>query len=298
LNAIALTNKRRMLHLLIEAASQTLLEFGERRLGGRIGCTMLLHTWDQTLGPHAHVHCLVPGGALSYDGSRWVPSRPNFLFPVRALGTVYRAKFLTALRERIDKGELRLPGSSATASGGQEFRRVIERLWGKPWVVYAKRPFAGPETMLDYLGRYTHRVAIGNHRITRISDGQVTFRYRDRARGDISRTMTLDAGEFIRRFLLHVLPKGFMRIRHFGFLSNRCKGASLERARTLLGVRRSRDAPAEKATSAAEWVLSVTGIDFTRCPKCGCAPLIREEIHGVAPRARASPRSSPIEGSS
>jgi hypothetical protein len=286
LNRLVLTNKRPMLNLLFQAAARTLSQFGENRFGGQVGFTMILHTWDQTLGPHFHLHCVIAAGALAGDHSRWMPGQPGFLFPVRALSKVFRGKFLDGLRRLSQRGRL--------ACSGDELDPLLNSLRRKPWIVYAKKPFAGPEQVLDYLGRYTHRVAISNDRILDLSQGAVTFAYRDRANGDVPRTMILGADEFIRRFLLHVLPRGFMRIRHFGFLANRGKAKALARCRELLGV----EPPLPwQAKTTAEWVLRLTGTDLTRCPRCGHGPLIRTELTPGS-RSRGDPLPPPIFDSS
>jgi hypothetical protein len=274
LNPTVLWNKKPLLDLLFHATRQTLLEFGRRNLHGRIGFTAVLHTWDQTLKPHFHLHCLVPGGALSPQLDRWTQASESFLFPVRALSHVFRGKFLHGLADHFRHGTLKLPpaekGRANTAA------RLIARLRSKPWVVYAKRPFAGPENLLDYLGRYTHRVAISNDRILHADDGLVHFTWRNRRCGNRVETMALDPHEFIRRFLLHVLPKGLQRIRHFGFLANCVKSGLLPRCRQLLGQ------PLEPSTplpqDMAERILLLTGKDITRCPKCGYRPLTRTPL--------------------
>jgi hypothetical protein len=286
LNRLVLTHKRPMLNLLFRAAARTLLQFGQNRFGGQVGFTMILHTWDQTLGPHFHLHVAIAAGALAGDHSRWMPGQPRFLFPVRALSKVFRGKFLDGLRQLAERGRL--------SCGPDELDPLRRSLRRKPWVVYAKKPFAGAEQVLDYLGRYTHRVAISNDRILDLSQGAVTFAYRDRARGDLPRTMTLCADDFIRRFLLHVLPRGFMRIRHFGFLANRGKAKALARCRQLLGV--EPPSPAEPRTTA-EWVLHITGTDLTRCPRCGHGPLIRTELR-PGPGSRGHLPPPPIFDSS
>ena len=267
LNRLVLTNPRPMLSVLFQAAAATLKRFGENRFGGQVGFTMILHTWDQTLGPHFHLHVVIAAGALADDHRRWIPGCPRFLFPVRALSKVFRGKFLDGVRQHSQRGRL--------TCGPAELQPLLSSLRRKPWVVYAKSPFAGPEPVLDYLGRYTHRVAISNDRILGLRDGMVTFAYRDRAGGDVPRTMTLRADEFIRRFLLHVLPRGFMRIRHFGFLANRGKAKALARCRDLLEVE---PPPPSEPRTADQWVLHLTGTDLTRCPRCGHGPLIRTEL--------------------
>ncbi|HEY2923057.1 MAG TPA: IS91 family transposase, partial [Candidatus Binatia bacterium] len=221
-NRLILAHKKIVLALLFKAVSETLLEFGQRRFGGTVGIIAMLHTWDQTLKDHFHLHCLVPAGALSVDHSRWIAARKNFLFPVTALSQVFRGKFWALLKQSIDRGKLPAANNEIKAS-----RR-------KSWVVYAKKPLGSPQTVLDYLGRYTHRVALSNDRIVKVEDEEVTLSYRDRKDGNRKKTIPLKAHEFIRRFLLHVLPDGFMRIRHFGFLANRSKKQMLTQCRKLL----------------------------------------------------------------
>jgi hypothetical protein len=280
LNALVLSNQRALLNLLFAAASGTLLEFGSNNLGGKVGFTMVLHTWDQQLRAHFHVHCVIPAGALSPDGARWIPGNPRFLFPVRALSEVFRGKFLSGLDQAWTVGELAFSPSSAELATPQGFSCLIDRLRATDWVVYAKRPFAGPGQVLDYLGRYTHRVAISNYRITGVADDSVTFTYRDRRNGGEMRTGTLQPQEFIARFLIHVLPDGFVRIRHFGFLGNRCKGNDLPRCRVALGL--PAELPVRPTLTTPERMKALLGIDITRCPACGKGPLIRLALARVA----------------
>jgi len=254
LNGLILANKKILLKLLFQAVSETLLEFGRTRLGGTLGIIAVLHTWDQTLKDHFHLHCLIPSGALSFDHSRFIAARLNFLFPVKALSRVFRGKFIDLLKHNIDRGKI--------AAANNE----IQALWKKNWVVYAKKPFGSPQTVLDYLGRYTHRVALSNNRILSVQNGQVTLSYRDRKDGDRKKTITLEAEEFIRRFLLHVLPEGFMRIRHFGFLANRSKKHALAQCRKLLGLNPA--LPKIPNRSTHDLLLQLTGFDLTRCPCC------------------------------
>jgi predicted Zn-ribbon and HTH transcriptional regulator len=194
LNGLILAHKKILLALLFKAVSETLLEFGRSRLGGTVGMTAVLHTWDQTLKDHFHLHCLIPAGALSFDHSRWIAARKNFLFPVKALSRVFRAKFLSHLKQACERGKLQAANNEPNA------------LRKKNWIVYAKKPFGSPQTVLDYLGRYTHRVALSNDRILNVQNGLVTLSYRDRKDGDRKKALPLEAHEFIRRFLLHVLP--------------------------------------------------------------------------------------------
>jgi hypothetical protein len=254
LNGLILAHKKILLAILFKAVSETLLEFGQRRFGATVGITAVLHTWDQTLKDHFHLHCLVPAGALSFDGSRWISARKNFLFPVTALSQVFRGKFLGLLQQACDKGKIPAADNEIEAS-----RR-------KSWVVYAKKPFGSPHTVLDYLGRYTHRVALSNDRILNAQNGQVILSYRDRKDGDRKKALTLDAQEFIRRFLLHVLPDGFMRVRHFGFLANRAKKHALPQCRKLLGLNPA--LPEIPKRSAHDLLRELTGIDLSRCPSC------------------------------
>ena len=254
LNRLILAHKKIGLSLLFKAVSETLLEFGQTRLKGTLGIIAVLHTWDQTLKDHFHLHCLVPAGALSIDRNRWIAARKNFLFPVKALSRVFRGKFLALLQQACAKGKIS-PASSEIEASRQ-----------KSWVVYAKKPFGSPEKVLDYLGRYTHRVALSNDRILQVENGEVTLSYRDRKDGDRKKIMTLEAQEFIRRFLLHVLPEGFMRIRHFGFLANRSKKQALAQCRKLLDLDPA--LPQSPILSAKDLLLKITGVDLSRCPCC------------------------------
>jgi hypothetical protein len=253
-NRLILAHKKKMLSVLFKAVSETLLEFGRSRLKGNLGIIAVLHTWDQTLKDHFHLHCLVPAGALSLDQSRWIAARKNFLFPVKALSRVFRGKFLSLLQHNIDGGKLQIKGEE------------VEKAGKKNWVVYAKKPFGSPHAVLDYLGRYTHRVALSNDRILQVRDGEVALSYRDRKEGDRKKTMNLEAQEFIRRFLLHVLPDGFMRIRHFGFLANRSKKQALAQCRKLLKLDPA--LPVGPKESVKDLLRKLTGVDLSRCPCC------------------------------
>lgn len=276
LNPLILVNKKRLCDSLFKAVSQTLLEFGRTHLHGSLGFICVLHTWDQTLRDHFHLHCLVPAGALSFDLTRWIATRHNFLFSVKALSLVFRGKFLALLKQALAKDQLQFPGRTAALAEPAAFAELVRSLRQKQWVVYAKRPFSSPEKVLDYLGRYTHRVALSNNRILAVAETaegpHVTFSYRDRKHGDCARTMTLQADEFIRRFLLHVLPNGFMRIRHFGFLANRSRKLKLHRCRELLGLELQPSPTAKK--SANQLMLETTGFDLLRCPACHLGTLV------------------------
>ena len=268
LNAIAQGNPRVIYRLLFRATADTLLAFGRdpRHLGGTIGITAILHTWGQTLSQHLHLHCLVTGGALARDGSRWIPSRSSFLFPVRALSPVFRAKFLAGLHRAYDAGQLTFAGGTADRAAATAFARFLAQLHAQPWIVYAKRPFGGPAQVLAYLGRYTHRVALSNDRLVEHRDGLVRFRWKDYADHDRVKILTLPADEFIRRFLLHIVPRGFMRIRHFGLLANRARRGALARCRHLLDQPPAEETPPEPVTVLMH---RLTGVDLSRCPVCG-----------------------------
>jgi uncharacterized protein (UPF0212 family) len=261
-------NQRALLGLLFDAVAQTLLEFGRRELGGKVGFTLVLHTWDQQLRAHFHLHGLIASGALADDGSRWIAGGRQFLFPVHGLSKMFRAKYLEGLAELLEREQLDVPPQLADLAEPGSRRRWLRRLRRKPWVVYSQAPFAGPRKLLDYLGRYTHRVAISNHRILACQDGQVRYSYRDRRHGDRLNTDLLPAEEFLRRFLQHVLPDRFLRIRHYGLLANRVKKKQLARCRQLLGARPPATADEQRST-AADWIRVLLGIDITRCPRCG-----------------------------
>jgi hypothetical protein len=268
LNRLAQGNPRLIYDLLFRAMADTLTSFGAdpRHLAGRLGVTAVLHTWGQNLSQHIHLHCIVTGGALALDGSRWIPANSGFLFPVRALSKVFRGKFLDALRRAFNAGDIAFAGSTAALADPQAFGRWLGQLRDKAWVVYSKRPFAGPAQVLDYLGRYTHRVAISNERILGLERGTVHFRWKDYAQANTLRVMRLEVEEFIRRFLLHVVPDGFVRIRHFGILTNRHRKRTLDRCRRLLGQPTAVSPVAEESTRAL--MLRLTGVDIELCPRC------------------------------
>jgi hypothetical protein len=280
-------NRRALLNLLFQAAAKTLLAFGQNNLGGKVGFTMILHTWDQQLRPHFHVHCVIAAGAWANDEGTWNAADPKFMFPVGALRKVFRGKYLEALTRLIQLRKLDLPPHLVEFRSAGRQRRWWRKLARKSWNVYSKAPFAGPQKLLDYLGRYTHRVAISNHRLLSCENGQVRFAYRDRADGNRKKTASLPVDQFIGRFLTHVLPTGFMRIRHYGFLANRSKKTCLAQIRAQLQV--SPPEPNEPKTSA-EWMLQLTGVDVTRCPRCG-APLETDNIppHRPPQRQTATP---------
>ena len=289
LNALAQGNPKRIYDLLFESAASTLLEFGRnpRWLGGEIAATLVLHTWGQNLNQHLHVHALVTGGALAADG-HWIAARKGFLFPVQALSQVYRGKFLAALTRAFAAGQCNLAGATAALAAPTARAALLTRLRNSPWVVYAKAPCAGPQQVLDYLGRYTHRVALSNNRLLSLADGQVRFTWKDYAHGNRRKVMALEATEFLRRFLLHVLPKGFMRIRHYGLLANRTKSNLLAQARRALDQHNVPQPPA--AESIATFWLRVAQLDIHRCPHCGLGTL---HVISVLPRQRPPVRGPP-----
>jgi Putative transposase/Transposase zinc-binding domain len=265
LSALVLQNKRSLYDLLYRSSATTMFELARdpKHLGADIGFLGVLHTWGQNLEHHPHVHYIVPAGGLALDGSRWVDSSPRFFLPVHALSRVFRGRFVAGLKLLVAENKLQFHGSQRhlTAPGG--FARFVRQLYRQDWVVYAKPPFGGPEHVLNYLARYTHRVAISNHRLVAFEDDRVSFRWRDYAHGGKKKIMTVSAHEFLRRFLLHVLPGGLVRIRHFGLFANCRRSASLERCRALLGMAASIDRP-EPPTP--------------RCPACSGAMLVVERL--------------------
>ncbi len=269
LNPIILCNKTVALATLFAAVSETLQAFArdpQWRLEGQLGFIAVLHTWSQTLMDHFHLHCLVPAGALSFAKNRWMPARESFLFKVESLAKEFRKRYLQKLEKAFVDEKLIFPGNTQTYSCRRRFKNLIQSLFRTTWIVYAKRPFAGPQQVLEYLGRYTHRVAISNNRIVSIKNGKVAFTYRDRQRNDQIETMALDADEFIRRFLLHALPKRFMKIRYFGFLANTNKKKCVPLLRKLIDP--SAQLPDKTSETVQEMMLRLTGDDITCCPQC------------------------------
>jgi Putative transposase/Transposase zinc-binding domain len=282
LAALALQNKREMYGLLFRATAETLQSIAADpdHLGAQIGFFCILHTWGQTLTHHPHLHCVVPGGGISLDGSRWVPCRRRrFLLPVRVLSSRFRKLFIHYLEKMYSAGKLRFHGELQHLSDPASFARYLAPLRRRKWVVYAKAPFGGPERVLDYLARYTHRVAISNNRLQQLNDGQVTFAYKDYKHAHQHKLMTLSADEFLRRFLLHVLPDGFQRIRHYGLLSNRHRAENLARCRELLCM------PAlipEPQQNYQERYQQLTGHDLLLCPRCNNGHMVRIGVLSAA----------------
>jgi len=286
---IALHNKTQIYDLLFRTASETMLTIAAdpRHLGARIGITAVLHTWGSALTHHPHIHMIVPGGGISLDSARWVSSRPAFLLPVRVLSKLFRRLYLARLLELYTAGELAFFGNQVGLRDRRVLLRLTARLQKKNWVVYAKPPFAGPAAVLAYLSRYTHRVAISNRRLISLDESGVTFRYKDYRHDGAARfgTMTLATDEFIRRFLLHVLPKGFHRIRHYGLLATGRRQANLARARALLAVAPP-TAPAEPAEPADQ---------RPPCPCCGGRMIIIETLQRWMPPRGPPPAPAPAE---
>ncbi len=279
LNGLIRQNRRALLNLLFASANQTLLTFGQERLGARIGVTAVLHTWSQTLVDHYHLHCIVTGGGLTPEGSKWIGSPAHYLFPVRALSVMYRAKFLAGLKELHQRQGLEFHGQLASLANPKTFSALLQTAAARPWVVYAKRPFAGPRQVLAYLSRYTHRVAISNRRLLQADERNVAFDYKDYADGARHKTMTLERMEFVRRFSLHILPVRFVKIRHYGLLGNRQRQQRLARVRELLGVSAAPLDPIAEPLPTITPEASVSG----SCPYCQrpALVLVRE-----VPRAR------------
>ena len=272
---LAYRNGPRLYTWLFQASAATLREVAAdpRHLGAEIGVLSILHTWGQTLVRHPHVHCVVPAGGLSPDHTRWIhPTCAGFFLPVTVLSRVFRGKFVEALRRAYDHDELDLAGGTEHLRAPTAWRRFVDALFETDWVVYAKPAFGGAPAVLRYLGRYTHRVAISNHRLLAFDGVHVTFSYKDYAHGDARRTMTLSAMAFLRRFVQHILPRGFVRIRQSGFLANTCRAARLGLARTLLSPTAS-SAPTTSETPTPEMTVSPTPATWT-CPHCGAAMIV------------------------
>jgi hypothetical protein len=286
--AIAFQNKATLYAILFKAAAETLraIAADPKHLGAEIGVVAVLHTWGQNLHHHPHVHCVVPGGGPSLDGTRWIACRPGFFLPVRVLSRLFRRLFLENLQAAFEAGALGFFGDLAGLAAPAAFARHLAQLRQVEWVVYAKPPFGGPEQVLAYLGRYTHRVAIANSRLVSLAQGQVGFRWKDYRHHGRPKVMTLDADEFIRRFLLHTLPDGFHRIRHYGFLANGHRREKLDLCRTLLAAPPSADAPAP-AADHRERYRQLTGIALDVCPCCGGAMVTLATLPRPAPRRAA-----------
>jgi hypothetical protein len=259
---------------LFRASAATLLEIAAdpKHLGAVIGFLSVLHTWGQTLMHHPHLHCVIPSGGLSADHQQWIhPRHPSFFLPVKVLSRVFRGKFVDGLKRAFHNGQLVFPGSLQPLSKERAFRSFLRPLFRQDWVVYAKRPFGGPRHVLQYLARYTHRVAMSNHRLLDLRDGMVSFRWKDYAHGNKKRKMTVSAEEFLRRFLLHTLPRSFVRIRCFGFLANRARAALLPLCQHLLEVTKQPHALIAAPADSGDPLL-------WRCPQCGGPMVVSERL--------------------
>jgi len=284
LNPIILCNMKEMLDLLFDSVNLVIKLFAadpKWRLEGDPGFIGVLHTWNQTVLDHFHLHCLVPGGVLSDDRTAWTGSKENFLFKTRSLVKAFKNIYIKGFRQLKDEGHLKFPGNTAKYETESEFNRLVRMIGKKKWSGYAKSPFSGPQKVLEYLGRYTHRVAISNFRIKALENGKVIFTWKDRADNNTEKEMTLAAEEFIRRFLLHVLPKGFKKIRYFGFLSPRYKSENIKIIRDLMNEDPEAYAlPGEE--SIETMMLRLTGIDINRCQKCGKGRMV--QIYELLPK--------------
>ena len=284
---LALQNKKLIYGLLLRASAETLLEVARdpRHLGAEIGFFSVLHTWNQKLTHHPHVHCAIPAGGLSLDHTRWVKSPNRFFLPLKVLSRVFRGKFVAGLQQAFQNRRLSFHGKLTALAQPKIFAAWLRPLFREDWVVYAKPPFGGPAYVLQYLGRYTHRVAISNHRLISFTEGKVTFRWRDSAHNNEQKPMTLSLDKFLKRFLLHLLPKGFVRIRNFGFLANRRRATLLPLCFQLLGV--PQEAQAEQDTSCTRDLSALW-----RCPKCGGSMVVVERFTATEIQLRSPPVTS------
>jgi len=288
LNPLVSMNRKVLYDLLFRSVSETLAELANdpKHLGAGIGNIGILHTWGQNLMDHPHIHCIVTGGGLSSDGGRWVSCRKGFFIPVRVMSALFRGKFLDLLKRCFKSDHLVFPGSISHLKQSEDFERFRSQLYRKKWVVYCKPPFDGVQGVLQYLGRYTHRIAISNNRILNIRNGDVSFLWRDYADQNRLKTMTLKADEFIRRFLLHVLPSRYVRIRHFGLLANRKRKDNIALCRKILGDGKTAIKQNGKKETWQEQLFRICGIDVTLCPVCQkgrmcmMAPLLPYRCHG------------------
>ena len=281
---LVLQNKKVLYDLLFRTSAETLQEVARdpRHLGAEIGFFSVLHTWSQQLNAHPHVHCVVPAGGLSLDHTRWVRSRENYFLPKDVLREIFRGKFVAALKQAFRDGQLNFHGDLKLLAQTKTFAAWLRPLYRQDWIVYLKRPFGGPEYVLQYLGRYTHRVAISNHRLVSLADGKVIFRWRDSAHNNEQKLMTLSLDEFLRRFLLHLLPKGFVRIRNFGFLANRRRSTLLPLCFHSFGS--AQEPQAEQGASSSK-----DSSDLYHCPKCGGPMKVIERLTAAHIQLRSPP---------
>jgi hypothetical protein len=278
---LVLQNKKLIYGLLLRASATTLLEVARdpQHLGAEIGFFSVLHTWSQKLTLHPHVHCVIPAGGLSLDHTHWIKSRSRFFLSIKVLRRVFRGKFVAGLRQAFQEGQLNFHGNLAPLAQRKTFAAWLRLLFRKDWVVYSKPPFGGPQYVLQYLGRYTHRVAISNHRLVSFTEGKVTFRWRDSAHHNEQKLLTVSLDEFLRRFLLHLLPRGFVRIRNFGFLANRRRATLVPLSFQLLGTARQPQPEQDACHSNDLW----------RCPKCGGPMLVIERLTAAEIQLRSPP---------
>jgi len=287
LRPLALRNKRALYNILFRSVSETLIELTRdpKHLGGQIGFICILHTWGENLMDHLHIHCIVTGGGLSLDGTRWISCRKGFFIPVKVLSRLFRGKVIDYLKKSWETEELEFPGNISKLQ--DQFAIFLKDLYKEEWVVYSKPPFKNTETLLEYLGRYTHRIAIGNHRILKVKDGEVFFLWRDYADGKKKKIMRLEVSEFIRRFLLHVLPEGFVKIRYYGLLANRKSNTTLSHCRKLLDTVQTSNKNVNETWQ--EFLLRVCGMDLITCPFCKKGRMVRKEII-LPPRCNSPPQ--------
>jgi hypothetical protein len=275
LNSLIMVNKRIMLALLFTAVKETLQVFArdpQWRIEGQLGFISVLHTWNQKLMDHFHLHCIIPAGALSYDRKKWIAASTKYLFRVESLAKEFQRRYLNKLKRAYRNNRLSFHDRAGRYKDEKQFLKLLAQLWDTQWITYAKQPFGGPEQVLEYLGRYTHRVAITNNRIIAIEDGTVRFSYRDRSDDNKEKELTVGADEFIRRFLLHVLPSGFTKIRYYGFLAHANKKTCIGLIRTLIGAPTAYAQKLEE--SVQQMMLRLTGVDICCCPQCGKGTMV------------------------
>lgn len=279
LNSVTLFNQKELYSILFKAASETLIELAKdiKYLGADIGFISILHTWGQNLKNHPHIHCIVPGGGLSFDGSRWIDSRKDFFIPVKVLSRKFRGKFLFYLKRAYYDKKLKFAGSIKYLNDKYEFQCFKDNLYNKEWIVYCKPPFQNAEHVLEYLGRYTHRVAISNNRIVKFEEGFVTFKWRDYKDSNKQKLMKVTAEEFIRRFLMHILPSKFVKIRHYGILSNRNRNLKLKKCKALTGSLLLKSEGSIEKLTAAELLLKLTGKNINQCPCCKIGKMVGKD---------------------
>lgn len=275
LNPLILSTKKVLLGILFTAVKETLQVFAadpQWRLVGQLGFISVLHTWNQKLMDHFHLHCIIPAGVLSFDRTKWIPARENYLFKVESLAKEFRKRYLLKLEQAYNQGLLVFTGRASEFADKEIFLKMVSVLKDKQWITYSKQPFGGPEQVLEYLGRYTHRVAITNNRILSIEDGKVTFTYRDRSDGNTLKNLTIKATEFIRRYLLHILPRGFMKIRYFGFLGHANKKTCIPLLRKLIDP--EAEIIEQSVETIQEMMVRLTGVDVSLCPECGRGKMV------------------------